>query len=336
MFRPLVPESKQLRKKSTDHELKLWRYLRNRSLSGYKFRRQYVIEPYIADFCCPDQNLVIELDGGEHNHPIKISKDQKRDNFLKEKGYKILRIWNSEIDQNIEGVLQSIINFLSSPSPQKENKTQLNAPPHPNLLPKGRRDSSSALCKENDISWQKPFRFFPKNPVWDETKDWVLEIGPGNGKFITWLAAQQPQKLFIAVELRNMRFQGVGTKSEKAAIENIISVHGDARYCLPYVFKEKTLTEIYILFPDPWFKRRHYKHRLINTERTELFHSLLKKDGKVYFASDNQDYAAWVKKSFPEEKWKFEEGNSLYPTYFETKWKMLGRSIHYFVFVKKE
>ncbi len=186
-----------------------------------------------------------------------------------------------------------------------------------------------------NTEWQQPFRFYPENPVWDENKDWVLEIGPGNGKFITWLAAQHPQKLFVALELRFMRHQGVGQKSDKAKISNIISVHGDARYCLPHLFKKESLNEIYILFPDPWFKRRHLKNRLINPERTELFHSLLKKQGKVFFATDNHSYAEWVKTSFTEKDWKFEEGQSLYPTYFETKWKALGRNLHYFVFHKK-
>lgn len=188
---------------------------------------------------------------------------------------------------------------------------------------------------EEELNWQKPFQFYPYPPPWDVGKDWILEIGPGNGKFITWLASQNPEKLFIAVELRNMRYQGVGEKSKKAAIENIITVHGDARYCLPYLFEAESLSEIYILFPDPWFKRRHYKHRLINSERAELFHSFLKKNGKVFFATDHEDYAAWVKKSFSKEKWNFEEGKSLYPTYFETKWKKMGRQIHYFLFTKK-
>lgn len=166
------------------------------------------------------------------------------------------------------------------------------------------------------------------------SKEWVLEIGPGNGKFITWIASQNPQKLFIALELRNMRFQGVNEKTEKSKIENIITIHGDARYCLPYVFEANSLSEIYVLFPDPWFKRRHHKHRMINEERSKLFHSLLKKNGKVFFATDHSEYAAWVKKSFLENEWNFEEGKSLYPTYFETKWKKIGRSIHYFVFHK--
>lgn len=188
---------------------------------------------------------------------------------------------------------------------------------------------------QDSKDWQKPFQFYPKEPVWDIQKKWVLEIGPGNGKFITWFAKQNPQKLFIAIELRNLRYQGVGEKLNEEQIENLITIHGDARYCLPYLFKKESLEEIYILFPDPWFKRRHYKHRLINPERVQLFYELLQKDGKIFFATDYTQYAEWVKKCFSENQWSFEEGKSLYPTYFETKWKKLGREIHYYCFQKK-
>ncbi len=187
---------------------------------------------------------------------------------------------------------------------------------------------------KND-DWKKPFQFYPSPPPWNKNSEWVLEIGPGNGKFITWIAEQNPKKLFIALELRNMRFQGVGEKSKKSKLENIIGVHGDARYCLPYLFEAHSLREIYILFPDPWFKRRHYKHRLINLERVKLFHSLLKSEGKLFFATDHNAYAEEVRKSFLETEWKFEEGKSLYPTYFETKWKKMGREIYYYCFEKK-
>jgi len=183
--------------------------------------------------------------------------------------------------------------------------------------------------------WQKPFQFFPSSPLWDLQKEWVLEIGPGNGKFTLWFAQENPQKLVIAIELRNMRFQGVGEKSTQAQLENLIAIHGDARYCLPHLFKEQSLGEIYILFPDPWFKRRHHKHRLINPERVQLFYELLKPQGKIFFATDYTQYAEWVKKCFQEKQWQFEEGKSLYPTYFETKWKKLGREIHYYCFVKR-
>ncbi|MBF0492275.1 MAG: tRNA (guanosine(46)-N7)-methyltransferase TrmB [Deltaproteobacteria bacterium] len=191
---------------------------------------------------------------------------------------------------------------------------------------------------EEDIEikdWQKPFQIFPALPDIQNTSDWILEIGPGNGKFILWMAQNHPQKTFFTLELRNMRYQNVVEKTKKLKLNNLISVHGDARYCLTELLEKETLSEIFILFPDPWFKRRHYKHRLINEERTELFHKLLKTVGKVWVATDDAPYAEHIQQVFLEKHWEIQEGKSLFPTYFETKWKKMGRTIHYFCFVKK-
>lgn len=182
--------------------------------------------------------------------------------------------------------------------------------------------------------WQKPFQIYPHLPD-KKTNDWILEVGPGNGKFILWMAASHPQKTFFALELRNMRYQNVVDKTKASNLENLVSIHGDARYCLPEIFQPNQLDEIYILFPDPWFKRRHYKHRLINEERTELFHKILKEEGKAWVATDDAHYAEHIQKVFLEKHWDRQEGKSLFPTYFETKWKKMGRTIHYFCFVKK-
>jgi len=183
-------------------------------------------------------------------------------------------------------------------------------------------------------TWKKPYQFFPLNPVWDESMEWVLEIGPGNGKFLLWLAEQNPHQLHIAVEIRNMRFQNLAQKAREKGLKNLIVIHGDARHCLSFLFHHPCLTEAFILFPDPWPKRRHHKHRLLNTERTEQLHEILKSKGRVWVATDHDEYSGQIRSVFPPEKWKYEEGKSLYPTYFETKWKKLGREIHYFCFRK--
>ena len=118
MYRPLVQPSRHLRKRETPQERKLWRLLRARNLEGLKFRRQYVIEPYIVDFCCPEKNLVIELDGGHHNHPDQKMKDNERDQYLKQKGFHIVRIWNSALEKDSRKILEYLYQILSSPSPQ--------------------------------------------------------------------------------------------------------------------------------------------------------------------------------------------------------------------------
>jgi len=101
-----------LRKNQTPWENQLWYLLRNRRFKDFKFRRQTVIGKCIVDFCSVKGKLVIELDGGGHNNLESKVKDFNRDKFLKSKGYRVLRIWNNELDNNLEGVLQEIYKNL--------------------------------------------------------------------------------------------------------------------------------------------------------------------------------------------------------------------------------
>jgi adenine-specific DNA-methyltransferase len=102
--------SRQLRRRSTDVERLLWRRLRDRQLAGAKFRRQHPIGPYIVDFLCLEQRLVIELDGGQHAR--RSRQDARRDQWLESRGYRILRFWNSDAMRNVEGVLHRISEVL--------------------------------------------------------------------------------------------------------------------------------------------------------------------------------------------------------------------------------
>ena len=108
--------SKELRKNMTDAENILWYYLKNKQLAGCKFRRQEAIDNYIADFVCYETKVIIELDGGQHNEKVNIDKDIKRQNYLEKKGFKVLRFWNNEIFENIDGVLDKILSE-TKPSP---------------------------------------------------------------------------------------------------------------------------------------------------------------------------------------------------------------------------
>jgi len=107
--------SRDLRKNQTPHEKKLWRLLRNRRFQGFKFHRQFVLGPYIVDFCCYEKRLVIELDGGGHNDPAQENDDHQRDAYFREKGYTVLRFWNHELDKNEAGVLDKIFQQLHTP-----------------------------------------------------------------------------------------------------------------------------------------------------------------------------------------------------------------------------
>ena len=97
---------RQLRNNSTDGERMLWQYLRNRQVHGAKFRRQHALSDYIVDFVSFDAMLIVELDGGQHAEQTEY--DQSRDATLDRLGFKVLRVWNNELSQNLEGVMDTI------------------------------------------------------------------------------------------------------------------------------------------------------------------------------------------------------------------------------------
>jgi very-short-patch-repair endonuclease len=110
----LTSAAKGLRKRPTEAEKALWHRLRYRQLQGFKFRRQQPIGPYIVDFVNFESKLIIELDGSQH--AIETEGDRKRDKRLKDQGFQVLRFWNNEVFENIDGVLDVLRDRLLSPS----------------------------------------------------------------------------------------------------------------------------------------------------------------------------------------------------------------------------
>lgn len=111
--------AKRLRNNLTDCERLLWRHLRNRQLSGFKFRRQHPFPPYVLDFYCAELMLVVELDGGQHYDDIGLEKDRLRTDYLERLGLEVLRFSNLDVLQNLEGVLAEIVRRSETrPSPQ--------------------------------------------------------------------------------------------------------------------------------------------------------------------------------------------------------------------------
>jgi very-short-patch-repair endonuclease len=104
-LRPRVLVARRLRRDASDVELTLWRALRESGLP-WKFRRQHPIGTRIADFACPARKLVIELDGGQH--ATQIEADDARTAELARHGYSVIRFWNNDVVENLEGVLEAI------------------------------------------------------------------------------------------------------------------------------------------------------------------------------------------------------------------------------------
>jgi len=103
-----IAVSRELRQSQTDAEGTLWNKLRTRQLQGTKFRRQQVVGPYIVDLVSFERKLVIEIDGGQHNEEQAQQRDELRTAWLEEEGFKVLRFWNNEVLNNIDGVLEKI------------------------------------------------------------------------------------------------------------------------------------------------------------------------------------------------------------------------------------
>jgi very-short-patch-repair endonuclease len=112
--------ARELRQQQTDAEKVLWAKLRSKQLAGAKFRRQEPIGPYIVDFVSFEHRLILEIDGGHHNHPEVQQADKDRTGWLMDQGFQIVRFWNNEVLTNIDGALERIeerlkISYSSSP-----------------------------------------------------------------------------------------------------------------------------------------------------------------------------------------------------------------------------
>ena len=109
--------AKQLRRTTTDAEQALWYHLRAGRFGGFKFRRQHPLPPYVVDFVCLAQLLVIELDGSQHSPDV----DAEKNRFLTRTGFQLLRFWNHDTLTRTEAVLAQIWSALHdrtlSPTP---------------------------------------------------------------------------------------------------------------------------------------------------------------------------------------------------------------------------
>lgn len=108
-----IDRARQLRRASTEVETRLWQHLRARQMAGHKFRRQHMVEGYIADFAAPMQKLILELDGGQHNDATHGARDAARTATLEKSGWQVLRFWNNEVMENMDGVLRVIDDALT-------------------------------------------------------------------------------------------------------------------------------------------------------------------------------------------------------------------------------
>ena len=133
--------AQQLRNNATDAERLLWRHLSRRQLDGFKFSRQMPIGPFVCDFLCRERSLVVEVDGGQH---AENARDEARTACIRSEGFRVIRFWNNEVIENVEGVLRTIAKALDeSPPPAPSRKREGNLGTDARALPSRVREGNS-------------------------------------------------------------------------------------------------------------------------------------------------------------------------------------------------
>ena len=162
-------------------------------------------------------------------------------------------------------------------------------------------------------------------PLLPSTRPITLEIGSGHGHYLTAYAAAHPENLCIGIDLIGDRLERSARKSTRAKLANIAWMHADARLFVEALPADTALAEIFVLFSDPWPKRRHWKNRVIQPGFLTLLAAKAGKGARLYFRTDHAHYfeqvvslinehADWA--LAPHEPWPFE-----LPTVFQQRAK---------------
>lgn len=164
-----------------------------------------------------------------------------------------------------------------------------------------------------------------------------LEIGPGRGDFLFRLAEENPDATVAAIEYKRKRFDKLVRRLGKKALPNVRLLMGDARFLLPQEFSENSVDKIFILFSDPWPKRRHAKHRLFQQEFVRKLIRVLVPDGQIFIAHDDPVYISQIREvflPFSPELLSSEDGID-FRTFYADKWLREGRAIYSFSYRKR-
>lgn len=185
--------------------------------------------------------------------------------------------------------------------------------------------------------WEHPDYFGNRNPV-------CVEYCSGNGAWIAAKAAANPHLNWVAVELKFERVRKIWSKLKNMGLSNLLVICGEGGKVTERYFPSDSVREIFINFPDPWPKKRHIKHRIIQPPFVDQMHRVLGNEGTMTFVTDDAVYSEWMIDKMQESQ-KF---SSCYPqpyfsnecegygsSYFEQLWRDKGKTIRYHKFTKQ-
>ncbi|HOV15436.1 MAG TPA: tRNA (guanosine(46)-N7)-methyltransferase TrmB [Spirochaetota bacterium] len=184
--------------------------------------------------------------------------------------------------------------------------------------------------EETVINWSEIFK---------NSNDLVLEIGCGNGHFLTKKAVESPENNFIGIDIKHERVSKGIEKQINANLNNVKFFVDEGLHFITTYFQDSSLSLVYLLFPDPWPKRKHHKHRLLLKESfIDALYKKLKDGGTFIYVTDHEEYFKASYERFLNEK-RFvlqnKTDNEEYSiSIFGKKWKEEGRRFYSFTLCK--
>lgn len=187
------------------------------------------------------------------------------------------------------------------------------------------------------------FPGFSSSEVFGNEREVQIEYCSGNGAWIADKARLHPQINFVAVEKKFDRVRKIWKKKKKFQLDNLFIVYGEGLLTTQHYFPENSVTEVYINFPDPWPKTRHWKNRIVQGAFIDEMARILKREGSLMVVTDDPPFSSFVIKEMnahPRFKSAFSEPYFIdeYPgygsSYFEDLWREKGKQIRYHRYVK--
>ncbi len=139
-------------------------------------------------------------------------------------------------------------------------------------------------------------QILPLNDLFPRKAPLEIDLGCGNGRFLTAKAQCNPLVNFLGVDRSKKRVLKTDKKIRNAELTNVRLIKAEVECIIKYLLPVSSVSTFYIFFPDPWPKRRHHKRRLINTEFLNYIYECMTIDGMIHFATDHEDYFEVIKK----------------------------------------
>lgn len=187
------------------------------------------------------------------------------------------------------------------------------------------------------------FPGFSSAEVFGNEREVQIEYCSGNGAWIADKARLNPHINFVAVEKKFDRVRKIWKKKKKLQLDNLFIVYGEGLLTTKHYFPEKSITQVYVNFPDPWPKTRHWKNRIVQGAFIDEMSRILQDGGSLMVVTDDPPFSAFVikemsahkhfKSAFPD-PYFVQECPGYGSSYFEELWREQGKIIRYHRYAK--